>query len=114
MTEETLRDPPPKPDYVIDLERWRDDGTFDRLTAARDSRSPIRIKRSSGEFVTGVIAAWGHGGLSHMVAWGDGADQYESNVGHVRFPPGVHSKHVKTEDLLAWNPSLRGDAEADR
>ena len=100
-------------DYVADLERWRDDGTFDRLATARRDRAPVQIKRSSGEFVTGIVCAWVHGGLTQIVAWGEDLAGVEWDIGadRVRFPPGVQGKKVDTRDLLEWNPALRGEVQ---
>jgi hypothetical protein len=87
-----------------DLHRWHSDGTMARVDQAREARTPVRIRRSSGEFVTGIICAWGHGGLSHVVAWGPGAEgvTVDSTADLVHFPPGVPGKRVDTADLLEF------------
>ncbi len=98
-----------KTDYIVDMETWAADGTFARLDEAIDRRDPVQIRRSSGEFVTGILVALGMGGLLATVAWGDDLDRIERCADRVRFPPGVQGKHVPTRDLLTWNPSLRGE-----
>lgn len=105
-----------KPDYVVKLETWRNDGTSANLDRALRERTPVRILRSSGEFVTGIIAGWGHAGLTQVVAWGENLDGVVWDVGgdRVLCPEGALCKRVSTEDLLAWNPSLLGDDRIQR
>jgi hypothetical protein len=96
--------------YESLMKRWTVDGTFDRLDAAFEQRTRVQIKRSSGEFVTGIIACIGHQGLSCVVAWGDDLDGVRLDVGadRVHLPADVSGKKVTTEALLGWNPSLAG------
>lgn len=90
------------------LEQWRDNGTFARINRAMKAGTPVQIKRSSGEFVTGYIKGWGFGGLMHAVVWGPNAQEAWWDVGadRVRCPDGVLGKNVKTTDLVEWNPWL--------
>lgn len=100
-----------KAEWVLLLETWRDDGTRERLDNAVRDRTPVQIKRSSGEFVEGIlVSASGHAGLTCTVAWGEDLDGVRVDVGadRVRLPEGVFGKHVDTKDLLEWNPQLRG------
>lgn len=83
------------------MTRWRADGTFDRMQAAFELKTPVLVQRSSGAMQEAVIVSFGHGGMSCNVAWGDrvGRDR-------VHFPPGVAGKFVKATDLVRWNPWL--------
>lgn len=102
-----------KPDWVILLDTWSADGTLKRLSDAVKNRTPVQIKRSSGEFVTGIIAsAAGHAGLTCTVCWGEDLNRVTVTCDRVRFPEGVQGKHVDTEELLAWNPDLRGTVKS--
>ena len=96
-------------DFVRMLNGWEADGTLDRLSAATVAHTPVQIKRSSGEMVTGVIGScWGGGGLVCVVAWGAGTAGVRFDMGgdRVHFPEGVKGKRVRTKDLLEWNPAL--------
>lgn len=87
-----------KPKYIQLMDKWRAEGSFDRIDSAIETRAEVRIKRSSGEWQPCVIASCaGHGGLSCSVEWLDDAA-----------PEGKLFKAVDTEDLLAWNPGLGG------
>jgi hypothetical protein len=99
--------------YVVTLNRWRDDGTFDRLYAAAEKRTPVQIKRTSGEMVTGIVATYGHAGLSCVVAWGDDVAGVTVDIGadRVHCPEGVSCKRVHTVDLIAWNPLLGAEVQ---
>lgn len=90
------------------IERWRADGTLERLSNAIDTRAPIKIRRSSGEVVDGMLVILGHGGLTAAVAWGDRLDEVTSSS--FILPDGVLGKTIRTEHLLEANPDLRGDA----
>jgi hypothetical protein len=87
-----------------DLNRWIANGTLDRIAAAIRDRTPVQIKRTSGEMVTGYAVENGFAGMGVSVAWGPGAEEWTREGGGYRFPKGVNSKVVRTEDLLAWNP----------
>jgi hypothetical protein len=93
-----------------DRERWIANGTFERLDAAIKDRTPVQIKRTSGEMVTGYAVENGFAGMGVSVAWGTGADEWTREGGGYRFPKGVNSKVVRTEDLIAWNPWLGAEA----
>lgn len=91
-----------------DRARWAASGVFKRIDAAIAERTPVQIKRSSGEMVIGYAIENGFGGMGVSVAWGPGADEWWAEGGGYRFPQGVQSKIVHTEDFLQWNPSIAG------
>jgi hypothetical protein len=91
-----------------DRERWIANGTFDRIDAAIRDRTPVQIRRTSGEMVTGYAAANGFGGMGLTVVWGHGANEWTPSHGDIRVPKGVMSKVVTTEDFLTWNPAIAG------
>lgn len=93
-----------------DRERWIANGTFKRLDAAIKDRTPVQIKRSSGEMVTGYAIENGFAGMGVSVAWGPGAAEWRAEGGGYRFPQGVQNKVVNTEDFLEWNPAIAGPA----
>jgi hypothetical protein len=92
--------------------RWIASGAFDRITAAIAGRTPINVKRTSGETVTGYALCNGYGGAGVLLAWGDGAERWEEiRLDRYRLPPGVMSKTVPTEDFLEWNPAIAGEEQ---
>lgn len=96
---------------VENLQRWSDDGTLARIAEAQDSRTPVKIKRSSGEYQDAVLAsACGFGGLLCIAVWReDGEEPTFTHTGErVEFADGVSGKHVDTADLIGWNPWLKG------
>jgi hypothetical protein len=97
---------------AAERERWIANGTFKRIATAIKDRTPVQIKRSSGEMVTGYAIENGFGGMGVSVAWGSGADEWVYRDGRYHFPPGVgvQNKVVHTEDFLEWNPSIAGEA----
>jgi hypothetical protein len=103
-----------KDQWLVDHERRVADGTYKRIDAAIKCRTPVQIKRTSGEMVTGIVASYGHAGLSCVVAWGDGVEGVTVDIGadRVRCPEGVSCKHVRTEDLIAWNPWLGAEVQS--
>lgn len=89
--------------------RWLANGTFERIDEAIKNRTLVNIKRSSGDMVTGYIAANGHGGMSVGLVWGPGAADWYLDGGYIRVDSDVMSKTVPTEDFLAWNPAIAGE-----
>jgi hypothetical protein len=93
-------------------EAWIARGVFDRLDAAIKERTPVRIKRSSGEMVTGYAMENGFGGMGISVTWGPGASEWVYRDGRYHLPDGCSCKVVHTEDFLEWNPAIGGEAVA--
>lgn len=97
------------------LIKWRENGTLNRIYNAMTSRTPVAIRRSSGAFVSGIIASCGgFGGLMCVVAWGENTDGVVHSGGKVHCPPGVLCKQVDTEDLLSWNQWLAGQPSTEQ
>ena len=93
-----------KDQWLIDHERRAEDGTYRRIDAVVEDRTPVKIKRSSGEMVSGYVLE--NARVVAIVAWGVGAEKWSQDGCKYRLPPGVMSKTVKVDDLLAWNPWL--------
>jgi hypothetical protein len=92
-----------------EAKRWAANGTFDRIGAVIRERTPVQIKRTNGEMVTGYAIENGFAGMGLTVAWGPGAAEWQAEGGGYRFPQGVQSKVVATEDFLEWNPAIAGE-----
>lgn len=101
-------------DELIRLrDKWFKDGTYRRIEDAVESKTPLKIRRSSGEMVDGLIARCDLGGVSCVVAWGPGSDQATTDAaGVVRFPCPVHNKRVDMAEIVDWNPWLSGKTDA--
>lgn len=80
-----------KPEYVLTLERLRDDGSFEKLDEMIQNKTEVWIKRSSGKWQKGNIVSLGHGGLSVEVIWP-----------HPDKPGKFKGKNVETVDFLQW------------
>jgi hypothetical protein len=91
-----------------DRERWIANGTFDRIDAAIKDRTPVQIRRTSGEMVTGYALENGFGGMGISVTWGPLAHEWSRHDGGYRLPKGCMSKVVTTEEFLTWNPAIAG------
>lgn len=98
----------PRPAWLTSLEERVANGTHDRLSAVVANRTPVQIKRTSGEMVTGYAIE--NAGVVVIVAWGDGAESWWAVPGGYRLAPGVMSKTVATEDFLQWNPAIAGES----
>lgn len=90
-------------------DRWAASGVFKRLEAVIAERTPVQIKRSTGEMVTGYVFEVGFGGMGLQVVWGVDAQYWAPRPGGYTLPKGCKSKVVNTEDFLEWNPTLAGD-----
>mgnify|MGYP001287833854 CR=1 FL=1 len=99
----------PRAAWLINLEERVANGTHDRLSAIVESRTPVQIKRTSGEMATGYVIE--NAGVVVQVAWGNGAETWWREGGGYRVPPGVMSKTVPTEDFLEWNPAIAGEEQ---
>ena len=94
-----------KDQWLIDHGRRAVDGTYKRIDAVVEDRIPVKIRRSSGEMVSGYVLE--NARVVAIVAWGVGAEGWsQDGCCKYRLLPGVMSKTVKVDDLLAWNPDL--------
>lgn len=71
-----------KPDYVITLERWQENGTLALLGRLIEEKTEVNIPRSNGSTSRGTITGWDHAGLSVSARFvdGDGVTKYKADL----------------------------------
>ena len=89
------------------IDKWVADGTWSRLTDARDRKVPIKIKRSDGSFSTGLILEVN---IRCIVAWGTAVREVTFDGSYYRLPQGVASKCPLASELIEWNSWLGPEA----
>jgi hypothetical protein len=69
-----------------EAKRWAANGTFDRIGAVIRERTPVQIKRTNGEMVTGYAIENGFAGMGLTVAWGAGGCRMANRGRRLSFP----------------------------